>query len=131
MSLAEAKRHELLADFPFPPSAHDIYVAAYADWITIETLIRFDASETDCKASVPKILEWSQKYETKKKDYPITALTEEVALPGPTDAEWLPDVKWWTGLKVKHGYFSGEEEWDFRQVWIDSDLGRVYFYQAQ
>ena len=84
MTLARAKRVQALADFPFPASARDIYYAGYADWIAHETLIRFDASEQDCEAAMPKLLEWYEKQAHRNWTYPTVALTSEIYLPGPS-----------------------------------------------
>ena len=119
----------MLANFPFPASAHDIYCAAYADWISHETLIRFNASEPDCEAAIPKILQWYEKGQNRNWTYPTVPIVSEVYLPGPLDTKWLPNVNWWSALRVKHGFFAGKDSSNMPQVWVDSDLSRVYFYE--
>lgn len=130
MALVEAKKHRIFADFPFPASAHNIYYAGYADWISHETLIRFDASEPDCEAAIPKILAWYEKEQNRNWTHQITALRSLIYLPGPLETNWLPNVKWWSGVTVKHGFYAGEDSSNTPQVWVDSDLGRVYFYES-
>ena len=129
LTLDQAKRVGMLANFPFPASAHDIYCAAYADWISHETLIRFNASEPDCEAAIPKILQWYEKGQNRNWTYPTVPIVSEVYLPGPLDTKWLPNVNWWSGLRVKHGFFAGKDSSNMPQVWVDSDLSRVYFYE--
>jgi hypothetical protein len=130
MTLAEAKRHRIFADFPFPASAHNIYFAGYADWLVHETLIRFDASKSDCEGVIPKILAWYEKEQNRDWTYQVVPITDEVDLPGPLEANWLPRVDWWSGVKVKHGFYGGKDSSNTPQVWVDSDLDRVYFYET-
>lgn len=130
MTQSEAKHHRIFADFPLPPSAHDIYFAGYVDWLVHETLIRFDASKSDCEGAVPKILAWYEKEQSRNWTYPVVPITDEVYLPGPFDNKWLPHVDWWSGVKVKHGFYGGKDSSNTPQVWVDSDLDRVYFYET-
>jgi hypothetical protein len=116
MNLAEAKRLRIFAHFPFPASAHNIYFAGYADWIAHETLIRFDAAEPECEAAIPEILDWYEKERNRNWTYSTVPITSEASLPGPIDTKWLPDVDWWSGLTVKHGFYAGRDSSNMPQV---------------
>ena len=131
MTLDQAKRMQQLADFPFPPSAHDIYFATYADWTIYATLIRFDASPQDCETIALELVRWNRTL-SKAND-----ISEYVPIPingqrylAPPDSGFLPDVKWWDGVIVRHGFYIGQQ-WEGRpQVWVDYDLKRVYYYES-
>jgi hypothetical protein len=127
MTLTQAQRMRELADFPFPPTAHNIYYAGYSDWIAHETMIRFDAPAADCKAAMPRVIEWYER--NRHWTYPTKEISAEVHLPEP-DRQFLPEVKWWDRLTVRHGLFAGKDSSNTPQVWVDSDLERVYFFES-
>jgi hypothetical protein len=60
LSIDEARRTKELGEFPFPPTAHDIYFAGYVEWRMQEAAIRFDASPEECLATIQKIIEWHE-----------------------------------------------------------------------
>ena len=136
MTVAEAKRLEELASFPFPPSAHDIYYAAWADWQEAQTMLRFDASLEDCLATIQQAIRWQQTHLGQKNfsTYPTRPMTSQIYLPA-ADQQFLSHVPWWDGTRITHGFSAGAETGDGEpinggepNVWVDSDLGRVYYY---
>jgi hypothetical protein len=131
MTLDQAKRIQQLADFPFPSSAHDIYFAAYADWTIYATLIRFDASPQDCETIALELVRWNRTLNKANdiSEYVPIPINGQRYLTAP-DRDFLPEVKWWDDVIVRHGLFVGEEGEGRPQVWVDYDLKRVYYYES-
>lgn len=130
MTTDEARRTKELRDFPFPPTAHDIYFAGYADWTMHEAAIRFDAAPDECLATIQKIIQWHEIGTGYRHFdmYPTNPLTVETKVPG---LFYLEHVTWWEPLLIKHGFIAGGEKCCGKpNVWVDSDLGRVYYYET-
>jgi hypothetical protein len=131
MTLDQARRIRQLADFPFPSSAHDIYYAGYSDWLVYAALIRFDASPQDCETIALELVRWNRT-SNKANDFseylPIP-INGQRYLAGP-DRDFLPEIKWWDDVIVRHGVFVGKEGDGRPQVWVDYDSKRVYYYES-
>ena len=130
LSIDQARRTKELRDFPFPPTAHDIYFAGYVEWTMQEAAIRFDASPEECLATIQKIIEWHEIGTGYRHFdmYPTHPLTQKTRLPG---LFYFENVRWWGEPLIQRGFVAGGEKCCGKpNVWVDSDLGRVYYYDT-
>lgn len=125
LSLSEAKQRKE-TDFPFPPSASNIYYATWGDFAAQEYLLRFDAPPADCEATIARVLAWHGGG-TPGKAYQTVALSTPAALP---ETLYLERVWWWNGIVIEDGLFAGEESSHTPAIWVDLDNGRFYYRYA-
>jgi len=128
LTIEEARHTDELRDFPFPPTARRIYFVGYVDWTKHEAAIRFEAAPDECLASIQKIIHWHEIGTGYRHFdmYPTHPITSETRLAG---FFHIADVGWWEEPLIKRGFIAGGEMCCGKpNVWLDSDLGRVYYY---
>jgi hypothetical protein len=123
LSLSEAKQRKE-TDFPFPPSASNIYYATFGDFQAYEYLLRFDAPPVDCEATIARALAWHAATNQTTVPYQAVSVSTPTALP---ETVYLERVWWWDGMVVEHGLLVGEDSSHRPTIWIDLDHGRFYY----